>query len=357
MRGHPTNGFHPVMTQVRIISGLSKYPTELVRDLRARGYEVETSVSRQAEQEAAELEITVDQCSPDGLAGLISSSATQKDVYIVASSEISAGKIRSIGMVVLSPAAATQTSHTTAIPAQVAEIYAALLRGRNGAMAGPVFANSFRRKWLNWRKLVASMEEWFDYSRVQMTKRVHQLGAATAQWNDSRKLRRRERDLSPEADLVPSLFSLSSEQVERAEVSDEDFPVEPVSNEPRRVLGLGRVRWRGAFALGAVALVVSLVFWGFSHSASADKKDSGLQAQAPVSVAEDPAKTGTEAAPEIKETALTTASPTVSRTVAKPHASDDRDSFEEVVVRHFTRPAASTAKADKDGIKRRVVVD
>src|SRR5689334_13552248 len=111
------------MALVRIITRLNEYPTELVRDLRARGFEVETCLPQDKGQEAADLEITLDQCSPEGLSDSVSHALASKDVVILADANAGSGKVRSIGMVLMSSEESVQTARKTIVPVQLNEIY------------------------------------------------------------------------------------------------------------------------------------------------------------------------------------------------------------------------------------------
>ena len=104
------------MPLVRIIARLAEYPTELVRDLRARGFDVETCISRDEQQTAAGLEITIDQCSPENISQSVADAMTTKDVVILANAQAQGRSIRSIGMVLLSSENSMQTDRKTVVP-------------------------------------------------------------------------------------------------------------------------------------------------------------------------------------------------------------------------------------------------
>src|SRR5262249_25147541 len=140
----------PLMPLVRIFTRLSEYPTELVRNLRSLGLDVETCVYRSPEQVSADLEISLEQCSLDGVADTITCDSSPKDIYILANANADAQKIRSIGMVLLNSIESSERVQKTAVPAQVLEIYTALLRQRQ---AGGRSRESAYGNWNQWPRV------------------------------------------------------------------------------------------------------------------------------------------------------------------------------------------------------------
>jgi len=343
------------MSLVRIITRLSEYPTELVRDLRTRGFEVEICLPRSEQQETADLEITLDQCSLEGMSESISRAIVSKDVVIVADSDARDGKIRSIGMVLVSSEASLETARKTVVPVQLNEIYTALLRGRLQARKFP--AIFIPANWqLLWHKTVLVSSQKFSSTWKYCHaagKNLGQLGIQTVSeagiWiAKSRKSSvpsgkgRRSRKIEP--DLVPSMFHLSGDITDSVESSAQnEEALQPAAN--RSIFHF----WK-PIAVGAVTvLTAALWLHGYSHSplkanqvSAEDKKEMSAQSQTLIPAAQVMQKTGKYDIPP------------ASKILAKSHLSDD-DNFQEVVVRHFTQPAPRMLP--KDGIKRHVVVD
>lgn len=346
------------MPLVRIITRLAEYPTELVRDLRARGFDVELSVSGDERQKTAALEITFEQCSEENVSQSVADAMANKDVVIVANSQRGSEKIRSIGMVLLSSKTSLQTAHKTAVPAQFSEIYNALLHQRLGDHRIP---STFVANWgLRWEKIVlvtiqrASNSWKYCYAvGKNLNKFTSQTISEVVIWIESRKLSWRSRKIwwqteHPEPDLVPSMFNLS--------LPEKDLPEMPAMAEKvvqgsiRSSKGTGFSLWKPA-TLGAVAVVtVVLLLHSFAPSSKANQipseEKNGINIEPPQTLVPNaqalskPGKDDDAAA---------------SKVLAKSHPSDD-EYFQEVVVRHFTQPPPKAVP--KDGsIKRRVVVD
>jgi len=327
------------MPLVRIITRLSEYPTELVRDLRTRGFDVETCLPPSEEHEAADLEITLDQCSSENMSDAISHALENHDVVIVSNGHGRSGRVRSIGMVVLSSEEDFQTSRKTSVPVQFNEIYTALLRERTQSRATAISTN-----WESMRQKTQHLNgTWKYFSAVG--KNLGDLGSRTfseagiwvktkkSNWTNGRRLR-----IEAEPDLVPSMFSLSGEITEAA---DEPTPVS------QQVENLTPITARKPFAMwkpvaaGAVA-ILAVTLWVHGSSRSGLKTDQASK------------ESSTQAAvPAIQVQKLEKPDPVSgSKVLAK---SNPDDNFQEVVVRHFDQPAPHAAH--KDGVKRRVVVD
>lgn len=338
------------MPLVRIITRLREYPTELVRDLRTRGFEVETCLYQDKKQEAADLEITLDQCSTENMSESISHALSNKDVVIVAGANADKAKIRSIGMVLMSSEASVQNDRKTAVPVQFNEIYTALLRGRLHAKASFYKFNTVNVK-ASWQKTVLVCSQRFSagwkYCRTA-GKNLGELGTRTASevgiWAKSRKLEGNTNSTKSEPDLVPSIFNLSGSIEDPSELSvpeQEIVSTAGTTNENKFHL------WKPV-TVGTVAiLAITLWVHGFSNPRlktdqslpdTPDTKDVSTQSQTLV--------------PAVQVVQKVSPAP---KMLAKSSQSTDDDSFQEVVVRHFSQPAHSALQ--KNGIKRRVVVD
>ena len=143
--------------------------------------------------------------------------------------------------------------------------------------------------------------------------------------------------MEAEPDLVPSMFSLSgeiSEAVEEGVLVSEVENVTPIRpNKPFRI-------WKPVAVGAAAILAVTLWVHGSSRSGvKADEvtKESSVAAAPVIQVVQKTEKTDPASG---------------SKVLAK---SNPGDNFQEVVVRHFDQPAAKAIQ--KDGVKRRVVVD
>ncbi len=339
------------MPLVRIITRLREYPTELVRDLRTRGFEVETCLSRDEKQEAADLEITLDQCSPEGMSESISYALANKDVIILADANASRGRIRSIGMVLMSAEADVQTARKTAVPVQLNEIYTALLRGRLQPRY-IVFPTNWESIWQK-AKLASHQQlgrAWkYSYTTGKNLGEFSNRTISEASiWARSKRRTWSNRVNSPkvEPDLVPSMFNLSGDIDVPAELPPQMQEVtQSVNTKSRSTFSF----WK-PIGIGAVAiLAVTLWLHAFSqpalkadHTFAESKKDMNAQSQTILPATQAVQKVG------VYDAASAT------KILAKSHVSND-DPFQEVVVRHFAQP--SPKGLPKDGIKRRVVVD
>jgi len=337
------------MSLVRIITRLSEYPTELVRDLRTRGFEVETCLPPSEEQEAADLQITLDQCSPEGMSESISRALEDLDVVIVANGHGKGGKVRSIGMMVLSSEDDFQTFRKTSVPIQFNEIYTALLHER--AQTRKPTTTTIAANWESWwQKTLSAGNQQLSGTWKYFRTTGRNLGDLSARtfseagiWMRAKKsswTRGLHLQLEPEPDLVPSMFGLSGEITEAAEGSTPTPQIENVTTiRPKKPLGI----WK-PIAVGAAAILAVTLWLHSAHSRlKADQtasKEPSVQAVVPaVQVVQKIAK------PDPAGT---------SKILAKSNISVD-DSFQEVVVRHFDQPAPRMLP--KDGVKRHVVVD
>jgi len=326
------------MPLVRIITRLNEYPTELVRDLRTRGFDVETCLPPSEEQQAADLEITLDQCSAENMSDAITHALENRDVVIVSNGHGKGGRVRSIGMVVLSSEDDFQTSRKTAVPVQFNEIYTALLRERAQNRVTAISAN-----WESMRQKTQNLNGTWKYFRT-IGKNLGDLGSRTiseaglwmkgkrSSWTNGLRS-----GAEAEPDLVPSMFSLSGEISEAAEQgvpvprNENVTPVRP--SKPFRM-------WKPVAAGAAAILAVTLWVHGSSRSG--------------VNAAEVTKESSAAAAPAIQGVQkIEKPDPaSASKVLAK---SNPDDKFQEVVVRHFAQPTAKVIQ--KDAVKRRVVVD
>ena len=92
------------MRLAKVISGLDQYSGELTLELLKQGFEVQTSSTGETGSVAADLEITLNQCSPEAASSLIGNSPSTRDMCVFVTPRAMAGQIRSIGIYVLTPA-------------------------------------------------------------------------------------------------------------------------------------------------------------------------------------------------------------------------------------------------------------
>jgi hypothetical protein len=365
------------MPLVRIFARLPEYPTELVRNLRTRGFEVETCVSTNGLPKSADLEITVDQYSPEAIAEVLSGTAPRKDVYILADSAATGQKIRSIGMLLLNSEA---TAHKTVVPAQLIEIYTALLHERQGAHKAPLISLN----WVDWIKLRGQCgvvwkrisDVWpsiLAYSRrttVKLGQLREQAIARTPSRSESPKLNcdHQETSLRPgindsdiDPELVPSIFNLSARQIE----TNQNQKVVPIASPPKRLLTFSFTHSWKPLALGAIGvLAIAFSLQGFFRAplkaiqaSSESKTEVSSQTQKPVLATQPQSAEKVDKPTPALRPVVPNLKPVASKMLAKPSASDDNDYFDKVVIRHYAQPAANTVVIAKPGIKRRVVVN
>ena len=325
------------MPLVRIITRLSEYPTELVRDLRTRGFDVETCLPPSEEQETADLEITLDQCSSENMSAAISRALVNRDVVIVSNGHGDGGRVRSIGMVMLSSEEDFLASRKTSVPIQFNEIYTALLRERAESRAGAISANwdSMRQKTkLNgtWKYFRTVGKNLGDLGSRTISEAGIWMKAKKSSWTNGRRPR-------VEPDLVPSMFSLSED---RSEIPEDPAPTPQVENIAPIKASKPVVIWKPVAAGAAAILAVTLWVHGSSHS--------GLKAG---QTAKEPSVQTVKPAIQVTQKTEKPDPASVSKILAKSNTDDN--SFQEVVVRHLNQPAPRTTQ--KDGVKRRVVVD
>lgn len=332
------------MTLVRIVPRLNEYPTELVRDLRARGFTVETQYAPHP-QASADLEIKLEQYPYEGVCKELAEIVAGNDLVILAGAGSSERKIRSIGMVLLTPESQILSAHKTEVPAQLNELYFALLRGRSKPERLP--ALQIARETIRFcvaflARSGSAMRRAMQQAYVRVSSEAVLWVQSLKRWWESRP--KSHKTVKPEPDLVPSMFSLSpSEANDTTPVSDQEsagLPAKPVLWYSRN--------WRPLSA-GAVAVAIACFLWlfDFSHpTASADQSNHLRPA----------ATEAAQPAPVPHAEKFDKVVP--SKVVAKAHALADAgaDDFQEVVVRHFTDPSAKSPKPD-DGVKRVVVVD
>ena len=363
------------MPLVRIFTRLPEYPTELVRNLRSRGFDVETCVPRDT-QHTADLEITLDLCSLESLPEVILGAAEQKDIYILANPEAQSCKIRSVGMLMFGSKENVESVQKTVVPPQIVEIYTALLRER---------LTSEKSAYENWKPRVrriagtvgqqalSTSEELFIYCSKKLEvvgkkfahdsqralKYIWQMPARFTAWYESRIFGRQGQAARPafklddskiDAELIPSMFNLSGDQQEITYTVEESEQLASIASSSHVSATGGFRLWKG-LALGSVAAVIILfVVQGLSHAPASAKDKNSSRAESSVTTLPDLQNSGKIQ----KVNTAVIAEPTTLKAVHKLSSEDNY--FDQVVVRHFSQRTPSAMHA-KNGMKRRVVVD
>jgi hypothetical protein len=267
----------------------------------------------------------------------ISYALKNRDVVIVSNGHGEGGRVRSIGMVMLSSEEDFLASRKTSVPIQFNEIYTALLRERAESRAGAISANwdSMRQKTkLNgtWKYFRTVGRNLGDLGSRTISETGIWIKAKKSSWTNGRRPR-------VEPDLVPSMFSLSED---RSEIPEEPTPISQVEIVTPIRAKKSFSMWKPVAAGSAAVLAVTLWVHGSSHSGglkAEQAKESSVQAAPPA----------IQAVQKIEKPDPASG----AKVLAKSNPDDN--SFQEVTVRHFHQPAPRTIQ--KDGVKRRVVVD
>ena len=343
------------MTLVRIIPRLHEYPTELVRDLRARGFTVETQYAPRA-QKSADLEIKLEQYSYDGFGKDLTKILAGSDVVVLAGTGAKGQKIRSIGMVLLSPESELHTANKTAVPEPLNELYLALLRGRANPERARVlqFArNAIRRSSSYLGKQCGTLAGSMKQVRMPAFTIATPSADLLKRWRNARTSRRNTG--RPEPDLVPSMFGLSASEPDQANIPpNPELAPAPTQSEPRPTMWYSR-NWRPISVAAAAVLACFLWLFSFSHTAATANQSPHL---APTE-----SKTSADTLPPPVSPTRNVTKVASARTAEKAAGDADGtladDKFQEVVVRHFSGPSTPSSKTDHPaaGVKRVVIVD
>jgi len=115
------------MSIVRVIARLPHYPGKLVRDLRARGFDVQTRIAGGLDGSAADMEISVEHCAPEELAKLISTAAGEESICMLLEPFPNADGMRVLRVFLSTKDDGVHTQVHTPLPKAVVEICTALL--------------------------------------------------------------------------------------------------------------------------------------------------------------------------------------------------------------------------------------
>src|SRR5581483_9981515 len=103
------------MALARIITELTKYSDDLARDLREKGFEVQTFAPGVPSSEVADLELTLKECSSNEVAQLAAERLGHGGMCVFLDSAAMASQVRSIDLFVLKPKVAGQESTAVAM--------------------------------------------------------------------------------------------------------------------------------------------------------------------------------------------------------------------------------------------------
>lgn len=250
------------MPTVRVIARLPDYPGKLVRELRARGFEVETRVASGLDSQAADLEIRLEHCPPEDLAGMVSGAADHEAVCMLLESDPGTDGVRTLRLFLVANDEQIQAHAYTPLPKSVVELCTALLNKPDHATAAssPAQISLSPVTWTLLRNHATAARAFcVDRAIPRPRTQVSRMGGVLRLRKE--KLAGTESGLTEVggscSELVPSMFSLSDVYVDN---KDADAAAEPVlvptprSPSPFR---LAAINWRLASALIAAALIVS----------------------------------------------------------------------------------------------------
>jgi hypothetical protein len=344
------------MSLVRVMTRLPEYPAKLVRDLRSHGFEVETCVTKDAAQHPADLEITVDYCSPDGVSEAISGVGHDRDLYVVMTPETRKAKVRSIGMVVIGNEG---EGARILMPKQLTEICEALLGKPEVAANGRVIDWTI---WTDVKRLGLCVYDVFSEISGETLQLGRQLWAASMDWVQSRRQKPVNHEASEiDEQLVPTMFALSSDRLEEPEPIVETSPHAMAPKKfGKEIFAILRQQRRGALAPMAIMAILVFGVFLFGHSPHsrtvADRPLTGQQGNAVSSdqQIQKAAEPNALQTPRLKPGPVVAATMIRSGNVTQQRKNDIEYFAEDVTVRHFATPNLGS---QQPGIKRRIVVD
>ncbi len=310
------------MPLARIFTQVPEYSIRLVEELLARGFDVHTTKPGDTPQDPADLEISVEQCSPENAARLAGDMSAKHDMCVFVSSE-AVGRVHSVDMVVLKPRATSGSKSVTA--AQVIEISSAIVRprlapvyemkpravpenkepvavGQRGAnalaslsqqcrqsavAAGRAGKRAFRAGMLSSQAFLTEVSQETRRLARRLTDAVVSVGRPEGFEEDEEDVsptttvshERRGHDIDPE--LVPSLFNLFPGHSDEPETQQETTVPDSMAERLKRIASLSFLRngrfLRVAAPAGLAALLALFLISLADHDVSsrADAKTSG----------------------------------------------------------------------------------
>lgn len=314
------------MPLARIFTQVPEYSIRLVEELLARGFDVQTTKPGNELPGPADLEISVEQCSPENAARLAADISAKHDMCVFVSSE-AVGRVRSVDMVVLKPRATSGSRSVT--PAQVIEISSAIVRprlatvyemkpralpgnkepqvvGQRGAdaiaslsqrcresavAAGRAGKRAFRTGMLCSQAFLTEVSQETRRLARRLTDTVVSVGRPEGFEEDEEDLsaptqvthERRGHDIDPE--LVPSLFNLFPGHFDEPETQPETAIPDGMTERLKRIASANFLRngrfLRVAAPAGLAALLALFLISLSDHDSSprADVKSNGTVAE------------------------------------------------------------------------------
>ncbi|HEX4489004.1 MAG TPA: hypothetical protein VH088_22205 [Terriglobales bacterium] len=357
------------MPLARITTPLPEYFERLAQDLRARGFDVEAASPGQYFSNAADLEITVKQCSPEE-AGK-AAAASGKDMCVLLGPDAKTTGIRSIEMIVLQPKAeAAEHARHFVTPAQVIEISSSLISSdevqpqqTEAVERVDIWPKVKAAAQTSWDEIAKTTAHWMEnvtaacHAGWEKTKQAYvpakeffseigeetrKLGKNTADNLTAFVRRAKKNGADQDEQLVPSMFDFSEELSSDAPpTTGEDKPV--IEMPKRKAVLVDKRFGKAALVAGAAAVAVLL-------TVSVMRRPHQL----PAVVNEAPVAKAAETAPvALKPSAMVEhngAKSAVHLASAKQviHTSEASDT----VVRYGNRPVKQKPADSHPGIKR-----
>ena len=247
------------MPTVRVIARLPDYPGKLVRELRARGFDVETRVASGLDTQAADLEIRLEHCPPEHLSAMVAGAPDHEAVCMLLESAPGADGVRVLRLVLIANDEQIQAHAYTPLPKSVVEMCTALLNkpaGQTPAAISPAQLKPSPVMRTLLRNYAAAART-FCVTRATRVGEVLKLGKQVAK--PPMGAGEGIADNASHSELVPTMFNLSGSPVEDS--STDPVVVTPVfvpENFPSSRAGLN---WRLGSALIAAALIVCGTFY------------------------------------------------------------------------------------------------
>jgi len=251
------------MPTVRVIARLPDYPGKLVRELRARGFDVETRVASGLDAQAADLEIRLEHCPPENLSAMVSGAADHEAVCMLLESAPGAGGVRVLRVFLVAKDEQIQSQAYTPLPKSVVEMCTALLNKPADAVASSQTQLRFSPVVSTLLRNYATAARAFCVDRA-----IPRLRTQAARMGGMLRRGNAKSSGGPEpvpaeatnsySDLVPSMFSLSDVSAgshNPVAVATEPLPV-PRRPSPSQ-FRIPAINWRLGSALIAAALLVS----------------------------------------------------------------------------------------------------
>ena len=242
------------MPTVRVIARLPDYPGKLVRELRARGFGVETRVASGLDAQAADLEIRLEHCPPEDLPAMVSGASDHEAVCMLLESAPGADGVRVLRLFLIANDEQIQAHAYTPLPKSVVEMCTALLNKSVGQTAAAnssaqLEASSVVRTLL--RNYAAAARS-FCVTGATRVGGVLKLGKQISK----PPIAVDKSKADDASELVPTMFNFSGPPVEEnladpVVMAPISVPENPLSSRARFAV----LNWRSGLALTAAALI------------------------------------------------------------------------------------------------------